>query len=235
MPYGVHVIGPERSLSLQPLDWRGRCLVFPSPSTFRTPLRTLIMRSQCHDSISLIVAILTYLLSTLTLHRAARGAICLALPPEAPCRRSRTSTVKAPAGSTARCSSSSPPATGSPSAAICSSPGRASLLHNAHLSILLKIQLFLQWIFGGRRTSEAARICGLADYAELKIGDWDHPWRALAKLGSRQIAILDDAENRRWAHRQGRRSLIQRDLATLAALALAIGCDLIVAAQAANP
>ena len=35
-------------------------------------------------------------------------------------RRSRTSTIKVPAASTARCSSSSPPATGSPSAAICS-------------------------------------------------------------------------------------------------------------------
>ena len=39
---------------------------------------------------------------------------------------SRTSTIKVLAGSTARCSSSSPPATGSPSAAVCSSPGRAA-------------------------------------------------------------------------------------------------------------
>ncbi len=40
-------------------------------------------------------------------------AICVTRP------ASRTSTIKVPAGSTARSSSSSPPATGSPSAAIC--------------------------------------------------------------------------------------------------------------------
>ena len=41
-------------------------------------------------------------------------------------RRSRTSTTARHAGSTRRCSSSSPPAAGSPSIAICWSPGRAA-------------------------------------------------------------------------------------------------------------
>src|SRR5271167_5023440 len=40
--------------------------------------------------------------------------------------RLRQSTIKVPAGSTARSSSSSRHATGSPSAAVCSSPGRAA-------------------------------------------------------------------------------------------------------------
>ena len=41
-------------------------------------------------------------------------------------RQSRTSTTVPPDGSTRRCSSNSPPAAGSPSIAICSSPGRAA-------------------------------------------------------------------------------------------------------------
>src|SRR4051794_35007279 len=112
-----------------------------------------------------------------------------------------------------KCANSLPVRSWTPSA-MRSSSVAPSPLHNAHLSISLEFQFFLQRI-AGRRPSKAPRGGCSFDVRTLKIGRFDNPRCPFAKLARRKLTVLDQTSHGRRADGEGRGRLVQSDFAAL--------------------
>jgi hypothetical protein len=77
-------------------------------------------------------------------------------------------------------------------------------------------------------------LCDLFDLEALQIAFLDHPRRTFAQLLRRQALLVDKTANRRWADIQGSGGFVQGDFSPLSTLALSVGRDGVLVAQAAN-
>ena len=111
--------------------------------------------------------------------------------------------------------------------------GRPSQIHTAHLATPLELKFFLIRI-ARRWPPEPPRLRGALDIGMFQINRFDHPRCAFAQLLRRQALFFDQTANRRRTDFQRNCSFVQSDLSTLGALALSVGRDGVLVAQAAN-